>query len=526
MAEKFYITTPIYYPSNKLTLGNCYTTVVCDAISRFHKMMGDEVFFLTGTDEHGQKIEKRAKEAGKTEMAFLDEIIADTKDLWKNLNVEYDKFIRTTDDYHVKAVQKIFNTLYEKGEIYKAHYHGKYCTPCESFWTEEQLIDGKCPDCGRDVYDADEECYNFRLSKYTDKILNLYKSKPEFLEPQSRVAEMVNNFLKDGLTDLCVTRKSVKWGIPVEFDPEHTIYVWIDALTNYLTALGYLSNDDALFKKFWPANVHVVGKEIVRFHAIIWPALLMAMELPLPNKIFGHGWMLIGGGKLSKSKDAGKKEVFDPRVLIERYGSDSVRNFLVGNINFGTDGPYSQELFLNSYNTNLANNVGNLVSRTVGMIQKYSGGVIDATALVEAEDISFKENVRQLKELAVNYMKDLKPTQCYKTAISIIEACNGYVDQVKPWELSKDVNKKARLDAFLYTLAEAQLEAYTLLLPFLPEKVKFTFAKFNLNVPTKFSDYEFFGHLKTGDKVEKGENIYNRLDVQKEMEELYKIANS
>ena len=525
MAEKFYITTPIYYPSNKLTLGNCYTTVVCDAIARFHKMMGDDVFFLTGTDEHGQKIEKRAKEAGKTEIEFLDEIIRDTKELWKSLNIEYDKFIRTTDDYHEKAVTKIFNTLFEKGEIYKAHYHGKYCTPCESFWTEEQLVDGKCPDCGRDVYDADEECYNFRLSKYTDKILALYKNQPDFLEPQSRVAEMVNNFLKDGLTDLCVSRKSVKWGIPVEFDKEHTIYVWIDALSNYITALGFMGDDDTNFKKYWPADVHVVGKEIVRFHAIIWPAILMALGLPLPKKIFGHGWLLFGGGKLSKSKDAGKAEVFDPRVLIERYGSDSVRNFLIGNIPFGQDGPYSQEIFLNSYNTNLANNVGNLVSRTVGMILKYNGGIIDNTHPLEVEDKAFKENVRQFRELSISYMKDLKPTQSYKTAISIIEACNGYVDQVQPWALSKDETKQGRLNTFLYVLSEAQLEAYTLLLPFLPEKVGLTFEKFGLKVPKTFDDYKFFEHLKTGDKVEKGENVYNRLDVAKEMEELYTIAN-
>ena len=526
MAEKFYITTPIYYPSNKLTLGNCYTTVVCDAIARFHKMMGDDVFFLTGTDEHGQKIEKRAKEAGKSEMEFLDDIIADTKELWKNLNVEYNKFIRTTDDYHVAAVTKIFNTLFEKGEIYKAHYHGQYCTPCESFWTEEQLVDGKCPDCGREVYDADEECYNFRLSKYTDKILELYKKHPEFLEPQSRVSEMVNNFLKEGLQDLCVTRKSVKWGIPVSFDPEHTIYVWIDALTNYITALGFLGEDDTNYKKFWPADVHVIGKEIVRFHAIIWPAILMALDIPLPKKIFGHGWMLIGGGKLSKSKDAGKKEIFDPRVLIERYGSDSVRNFLIGNINFGQDGPYSQELFLNSYNTNLANNVGNLVSRTVGMIQKYNGGVVDSSNGLETEDKAFKETVRGLRDLTISYMKELKPTQAYKTAISIIEACNGYVDQIAPWSLAKDETKKGRLNSFLYTLSEAQLEAYTLLLPFLPEKVKLTFAKFGLDVPKRFEDYEFFNHLKNGQTVEKGENVYNRLDVAKEMEELYNIANA
>ena len=315
--KKLYITTPIYYPSAKLTLGNCYTTIVCDAISKFHKMLGYDVFFLTGTDEHGQKIEKVAQSKGVTEMEHLNTIVDDTKQLWKALDIDYSKFIRTTDKEHEETVTKIFNTLYEKGEIYKTHYKGKYCTPCESFWTDEQLVDGKCPDCGRDVYETDEECYNFRLSKYTDKILELYKNHPEFLQPESRVNEMVNNFLKNGLKDLCVTRKSVKWGIPVSFDPEHTIYVWIDALSNYITALGYLSDNDQNFKKFWPANIHVVGKEIVRFHAIIWPAILMALDLPLPEKIFAHGWLLFNNSKLSKSKEVGKKEVFDPRVLIE-----------------------------------------------------------------------------------------------------------------------------------------------------------------------------------------------------------------
>ena len=525
MDKKLYITTPIYYPSTKLTLGNCYTTIVCDAISRFHKMMGYDVFFLTGTDEHGQKIEKVAKEKGVTEMEHLNAIVADTKQLWTDLDIDYDTFIRTTDDFHVKAVTKIFNKLYEKGEIYKTHYKGKYCTPCESFWTDEQLVDGKCPDCGRDVYEADEECYNFRLSKYADKIMELYKTNPEFLTPEARVNEMVKNFLECGLKDLCVTRKSVKWGIPVSFDPDHTIYVWIDALTNYLTALGYMSDDESNFKKFWPADIHVVGKEIVRFHAIIWPALLMALDIPLPKRIKGHGWLLYNNGKLSKSKEVGKKEIFDPRVLLQRYGRDSVRNFIIGEIPFGGDGPYTQELFLNAYNTNLANTVGNLASRTAGMIIKYNNAVLEKGAPTTKEDEEFKKQVVELKLKSIETIKAFDPTTSYNSALAILEACNKYIDDNKPWELAKDATQIERLKTFLYTLSEAQIEAYTLLLPFLTEKVQLVFANFGLEVPTTISETEHFNQLKPTQTVIKGENTYNRLDVKKEMEELYAIAN-
>ncbi len=523
--EKFYITTPIYYPSAKLTLGNAYTTVVCDAIARFHRMLNHDVFFLTGTDEHGAKIAKVASERGMSEMEHLDEIIADAKDLWKNLNISYDKFIRTTDDYHEKAVSKMFDALYEKGEIYKDFYHGKYCVPCESFWTDEQLVDGKCPDCGREVQESSEECYKFRLSKYTDKIRDLYTNNPSFLEPQNRVNEMVNNFLKDGLKDLSVTRKSVKWGIPVSFDREHTIYVWVDALTNYITALGYLSEDDSNFKKFWPADVHVVGKEIVRFHAIIWPALLMALDVPLPEKIFGHGWMLINNGKLSKSKDAGKKEIFDPRVLIERYSSDSVRNFLIGDINFGFDGPYSQDLFLNSYNSNLSNTIGNMVSRTIGMVIKYNGGILQNDNVYEPQDKLLKDKTIELKKDCVVAIKNLQPMQAYKCALAILEECNRYIDENKPWELAKAEDKKARLNTFLFTLAEVSLEAYVLLLPFLPEKTPAIFPKFGMDVPQHIKEDEHFTLLQNNTTVEKGENLYNRLDIAKENEILYEIAN-
>ena len=525
MNKKFYITTPIYYPSNKLTIGNSYTTVVCDAIARFHRMLGYDVFFLTGTDEHGQKIAKVAKEKGVSEMEHLNSIVADTKNLWKSLNISYDRFIRTTDPDHVSSVKKIFNKLYEKGEIYKTRYTGKYCVPCESFWSDGQLVNGKCPDCGRDVIDSDEECYNFRLSKYTEKINELYAKNPSFLQPQNRVNEMVNNFLSEGLKDLCVSRKSVKWGIPVDFDQDHTIYVWIDALSNYITALGYMSDDDSLFKKFWPADVHVVGKEIVRFHAIIWPAILMALDLPLPKEIFGHGWLLFNNDKLSKSKETGKKEVIDPRILIENYGSDSIRNFLIGEINFGNDGPYSQESFLLSFNTNLANTIGNVASRTLGMLEKYTNGIIPAINFLSNIDSEFKEKVVDLKKKCIDEMIALHPTQSYKAALEILESCNRYIDDTKPWELAKE-GKTAEVETFLNLLANAQLEAYVLLLPFLPEKLPLVFEKFGTNIPKNIDENNSFNLLKAGIKVEKGENLFNRLDIKKELEKLNLIANS
>ena len=525
MSKNFYITTPIYYPSNKLTIGNSYTTVLCDAIARFHRMLGYDVFFLTGTDEHGQKIAKVAKEKGVSEMEHLNAIVADTKELWKSLNISYDRFIRTTDEDHVSAVKKIFNKLYEKGEIYKTHYTGKYCVPCESFWSDGQLVNGNCPDCGRPVIDSDEECYNFKLSNYTDRIRNLYKEHPEFLQPQSRVNEMVNNFLSEGLKDLCVSRKSVKWGIPVDFDPDHTIYVWIDALSNYITALGYLSEDDSKFKKFWPADVHVVGKEIVRFHSIIWPALLMALDIPLPKQIFGHGWLLFNNDKLSKSKETGNKEVLDPRVLTAHYGSDSIRNFLIGEVNFGQDGPYTQENFLLAFNTNLANTIGNVASRTCGMAEKYLGGIIKGANELSEIDKQFKEDVANLKKQAIAEIKDLKPTASYNHVLEILEKCNRYIDDTKPWELSKE-GKTAEVETFLNLLANAQLEAYTMLLPFLPEKLPLVFEKFGLEVPTKVDEENCFNLLPNNCKVSKGENLFNRLDIKKEMEILNQIANS
>lgn len=525
MDKTFYITTPIYYPSNKLTLGNCYTTVVCDAIARFHRNLGYDVFFLTGTDEHGQKIEKLASEKGVSPIEYVNEIVADTQKLWKELNISYDKFIRTTDDYHVKTASKIFNKLYEKGDIYKSVYNSKYCIPCESFWTDDQLVDGKCPDCGRDVVDANEECYFFKLSKYEDALKKLYQENKNFLVPESRVNEMVNNFFNKGLKDLCVSRKTVKWGIPVEFDNEQTIYVWIDALSNYLSALGYLSDDESAFKKFWPANVHVVGKEIVRFHAIIWPALLMALDLPLPKQIYGHGWLIFNNGKLSKSKETGNSEVVDPRVLISRYSADSIRNFLIGDISFGQDGPYSQELFVNSFNGILANKVGNIASRLVGMFLKYNDGKIQNDNEKTEEDDKFIAQVQQLKTECIEKMKEIKPTQSYKTALKIIDECNAYIDSNKPWELAKVEGNQKRINTLLYIACQAFLEAYTLLNAFLPESTSKVLSEFGIK-EVKINEKEPFNFDIDGLRVEKGQPLFARLDVNKELKELTEIAKA
>lgn len=525
MNKKFYITTPIYYPSNKLTLGNCYTTVVCDAIARFYRLLRYDVFYLTGTDEHGQKIEKIANSKGISEIDHLNEIVNDTKKLWNELGISYNKFIRTTDKEHVDIVTKIFNKLYENGDIYKSQYTGKYCIPCESFWSDEQLIDGKCPDCGREVVVTNEECYFFKLSKYEDKLKKLYNDNKEFLVPQNRANEMIKNFFDKGLKDLCVSRKSVKWGIPVPFDKEQTIYVWIDALSNYISALGYLSNDDSLFKKFWPADVHVVGKEIVRFHAIIWPAILMALDLPLPKKIYGHGWLTFGNAKLSKSKENSKKEVIDPRILLQRYTADSVRNFLIGEINFGQDGPYTQELFLNSYNNILANKIGNIESRIIGMWIKYNNGIIQNDSSYQSLDSKFFSNINNLKTECINNMLDLKPTLSYKSALKIIDECNLYIDDNKPWELFKDESKKDRLLSLLYDVTQAMLEAYVLLNAFIPESTAKVLKKFNIN-EFEINTNESFKYKIDGLKFEKTTPLFNRLNISDELKTLNNIANN
>ena len=380
--EKFYITTPIYYPSANFHIGHCYTTIIADAIARYKRLTGYDVFYLTGTDEHGLKIQKKAEEAGVTPQEYVDEIVGNAKDLWKSLNISYDKFIRTTDKEHVVCVQRIFEKLYNQGDIYKGEYKGLYCTPCESFWTETQLVDGKCPDCGREVNEVSEEAYFFKLSKYQDRLVKFYEEHPTFIEPESRKNEMLNNFIKPGLEDLCVSRTTFDWGIPVTFDPKHVVYVWIDALANYISALGYLSEDDSLFKKYWPANLHIVGKEIVRFHTIIWPIMLMALDLPLPDKVFGHGWLVINGGKISKSLGNYK----DPREYIDAYGVDAVRYFVLREVPFGSDGNFSEEALINRTNGDLANILGNLVNRTIGMANKYFDGVVTNTKVNEEVD--------------------------------------------------------------------------------------------------------------------------------------------
>lgn len=524
MKDTFYITTPIYYPSRKFTLGNCYTTVICDAIARYNKCLGKDVFFLTGTDEHGQKISTSAKNAGKTEKEYLDEIIADAKNLWEMLNIEYDKFIRTTDDYHEKAIQKIFRELYDKGYIYKGSYKGLYCVPCESFWTESQLVNGKCPDCGRDVIEQEEEAYFFKLSAFTDKLLKLYKDHPEFLEPQTRVNEMVNNFLKPGLSDLCVSRTSVKWGVPVDFDPKHTVYVWIDALFNYMTALGFKSDDESLLKKYWPADVHIIGKEIVRFHAIIWPALLMALDLPLPKRIFGHGWMLFGGDKLSKSKQVDSFECVDPRILAPRYSADAVRYILLREIPFGADGNYSTEAFLTRFNADLVNNYGNLVSRTLSMLKKYNNSIVPSAN--ETEDID-KELQKSVQEEVVNVKKYMENFDVSKSLISIFNiftSANKYIEATEPFRLAKDETKTARLHTVLRNLLEVIRIGSLLLYPYLPDCASKVLAGFGID-PRKegFENLDGF-KLKDGSEVAPVPMLFPRLDINLEMEELKKLS--
>ena len=525
MAEKFYITTPIYYPSRKFTLGNCYTTVICDSVARFNKLLGKDVFFMTGTDEHGQKIAQAAKSAGKTEMEYLDEMIADAKDLWKLLKIDYDKFIRTTDDYHEKSVQKIFKQLYDKGYIYKSSYKGKYCVPCESFWTESQLVDGKCPDCHRDVVDQEEEAYFFKLSAFGDKLLDLYNSDPDFLKPQSRVNEMVTNFIKPGLSDLCVTRTSVKWGVPVDFDPKHTIYVWIDALSNYITGLGYGTDDDSNFKKYWPADVHIIGKEIVRFHAIIWPAILMALDIPIPKRIFGHGWLLFGGDKLSKSKNVLSAECVDPRILVPRYSADAVRYILLREIPFGSDGNYSTELFLNLVNSDLANNYGNLVSRTFSMLKKYRNSIVPEYHAEEDDsfDRELMENTQKLKEECKNYIEsNFDVSKALGCIFDIFSKANKYIEVTEPYRLAKDETKQKKLDNVLRNLLECIRIGTVLLSAFLPDVSKVVLDGLHLT-DVKYADLDNFYALTEGLTIENLPILFPRLDVEKELEELAKL---
>lgn len=520
--ETFYISTPIYYPSDKLHIGHSYTTVAADAIARYKRIKGYDVMFLTGTDEHGQKIGRKAEELGVTPKQYVDNIVAGIKDLWKMFNISNDKFIRTTDDYHVAAVQKIFKQLYDKGDIYKSEYEGWYCTPCESFWTETQLNDGKCPDCGRPVERTKEESYFFRLSKYQDKLLEFIESNPEFIQPVSRKNEMINNFIKPGLTDLCVSRTTFDWGVPVTFDEKHVVYVWIDALSNYITALGYGSDDDSLYQKFWPAQVHLVGKEIVRFHTIIWPAILMALGLPLPKQVYGHGWLLLEGGKMSKSKG----NVVDPVVLINKYGVDAIRYFLLREVPFGSDGVFSNEALISRINTDLANDLGNLLSRTVTMIEKYFGGVIPA----EREEGEFDEDLKNTVLGSVAKAEELIEKFQFSNALAEIwkgvSRANKYIDETAPWILAKDDSRRARLAAVMYNLAETLRIVSVMIQPFMPDTSPKIQAQLGLESKEflEWDSAKSWNITPNGTKVKKGDIIFPRIDMEKELADIAKIA--
>ncbi len=516
--KKYYITTPIYYPSGHWHLGHTYTTVACDAIARFKRMSGFDVFYLTGTDEHGQKIEKRAEESKTTPKKFVDGLVGEIKDLWKLLDISYDKFIRTTDDYHVGAVQKIFRKLYENGDIYKSKYKGKYCTPCEAFWTQSQLVNGKCPDCGREVSDAEEESYFFRLSKYADRVRKLL-TETDFLQPASRVNEMVNNFIDKGLNDLCVSRTSFKWGIPVDFDEGHIVYVWVDALSNYITALGAFGKDESLLKKYWPADLHMVGKEIVRFHAVVWPAMLMALGMEVPKKIFGHGWLLLDGDKMSKSKG----NVVDPFVLCDRYGADALRYYLLREIPFGSDGVYSNAAFVNRLNSDIVNDLGNLLRRTLAMAQKYFGGKVSARAVSDDTDRALVEEINGLVGKVEKQMDALAFNKALEEIFALVGNANKYIDANAPWVLAKDESKKERLEAVIYNLLEALRVVAVCLKPFLTKYPSVIFEGLAVKEPTEFEGNAAYGKIKTYD-IKEVEPLMNRLDVKKELAELEAIA--
>ena len=522
--KTFYITTPIYYPSGNMTVGHTYTTVAADTMTRFKKLQGYDTYFLTGTDEHGQKIEKKATEAGVTPIEYVDRIVAETKELWKLMDIQYDDFIRTTEERHMKIVQKIFRQFYEQGDIYKAEYEGMYCTDCESFWTPTQLVDKEgvkvCPDCGRQCQPMTEESYFFRMSKYQDWLIDYIETHPDFIQPAKRANEMLTNFLRPGLQDLCVSRTSVKWGVPVDFDEKHTVYVWIDALSNYITALGYSTEHDELFRKYWPADIHLVGKEIVRFHTIYWPIMLHALGLPLPKQVFGHGWLLFGNDKMSKSKG----NVVYPEPIVARYGVDPLRYYLMREMPFGADGNYTNESFLIRMNADLANDLGNLVSRTVAMIEKYFDGVLPAwTDAVDPElDLPLKEHCAALPALVDEQMNKLQFSQALAEIWKVIGECNKYIDLTQPWVLGKDPEKKDRLANVMLTLAECVRFAAVLIGPVMPSTPARIFSQLGIEDENlkSWDSLKTFGLLPAGTKVRKGDALFPRIDVNKELEAL------